>query len=144
MLVIMKIQIALLCLVIGAGWRIYVSVHWPPLAQIMALSEPMLNPRSKLQWIWIEIHTFPFKKINLSPGIWRLFCLGLIKIIFVWQLKAKSSISSPVGYWSGHVSGQVVSLIPGSIFKGNPYFPLDCSNSLSLSFQYKRFFCRST
>ena len=41
-------------------------------------------PRNKLQWIFfIEIHTFPFKKIHMkmSSGKWRPFCLGLNVLI---------------------------------------------------------------
>ena len=79
-----------------AEWRLYASVNYPPLVQIMTcrlvstkpLSEPMveycqLGPQEQSSEISVVNQTFSFKKLHLriSYAKWRPFSLGLNVLI---------------------------------------------------------------
>ena len=84
---------------IEAEWRIYASLIWPSLVQIMACRRRrqaiiwtnagilLIGPLgTNFSEIWIRIQTFSLKKIHLkmSSAKWRLFCLGLNVLNFRW------------------------------------------------------------
>ena len=77
---------------IETEWRIYASVNWPSLVQIIIWTNAgilLIGPLgTNFNEILIKIHTFSFKKIHfkISSGNWQPFCLCL-NVLNRWTYK---------------------------------------------------------
>ena len=65
---------------------------------------------NQIQWNFIEIHTFSFKKMHLkmSPGKWQPFCLGL-NVFIMYKKISYQKVSSSQG------RGTLLQLVDGTI-----------------------------